>query len=268
MGKASDGKVPSEAQVINGKGLFVTPGLIDTHSILASTLRHMSEQPQTATRWPDDTICFSEHAFGLKSGLRTAVMGGTTTILVLPGSGNVIGGRAVVLQLDPRRETRAMRFHQAPFGLKMACGENPKRVYGSKGRQPMSRMGSISILRRKFIKAQAYRHAQRVHAHERAEWLKKYEKAKNESGDDKKLGKEPFGPARDVGLETLADVLDGKIKVHIHCYRADEMLQMIVCRRNLVSKLSATTQRVLTKLQMFSQKKTSRRCGPIGGGSS
>jgi len=242
VGKKSDIKVPAKAKVIDGKGLFVTPGLIDTHSHLGVYATPHVKATADGNEMTDPTTpyVFSEHAFWPQDpGLRTAVMGGTTTILVLPGSGNVIGGRAVVLQLDPRRETRAMRLHQAPFGLKMACGENPKRVYGSKGRQPMSRMGSISILRRKFIKAQAYRHAQRVHEHERAEWLKKYEKAQDESSDGKKLGKEPFGPTRDVGLETLADVLDGKITVHIHCYRADEMLQMIALSKELGFKISS-----------------------------
>lgn len=132
-----------------------------------------------------------------------------------------------------------MRLMAAPNGLKMACGENPKRVYGRKGRQPMSRMGSISILRRKFIKAQAYHHAQKVHAHERAKWLKKYKAAKSGKEEAKKPGKEPYGPTRDIGLETLADVLDGKIKVHIHCYRADEMLQMIALSKELGFKISS-----------------------------
>jgi len=242
VGPKAEVQVPKSAQVIDAKGRFVTPGLVDTHSHLGVYASPHVKATADGNEMTDPTTpyVFSEHAFWPQDpGLRRAAMGGVTTIQVLPGSGNVIGGRAVTLRLDPRRETRAMRMMEAPNGLKMACGENPKRVYGDKGRQPMSRMGSISILRRAFIKAQAYRHGQRVHAHERAEWLKKYEAAKSGGEDGEKLAKEPFGPARDIGMETLADVLDGKIKVHIHCYRADEMLQMIALSKELGFKISS-----------------------------
>jgi imidazolonepropionase-like amidohydrolase len=242
VGPASKVQVPKDAQVIDAKGRFVTPGLIDTHSHLGVYATPHVKATADGNEMTDPTTpyVFSEHAFWPQDpGLRRAVMGGVTTIQVLPGSGNVIGGRAVVLQMDPRRETRAMRLMQAPNGLKMACGENPKRVYGDKGRQPMSRMGSISILRRAFIKAQAYRHAHKIHLHERTKWMKKYEAAKQGKAKAEKPGKEPYGPARDIGMETLADVLDGKIKVHIHCYRADEMLQMIALSKELGFKISS-----------------------------
>ena len=105
-------------------------------------------------------MSFQNTAFGLKILRFTErYVGGVTTIQVLPGSGNVIGGRAVTLKLKKRLETRSMRFPGAPFGLKMACGENPKRIYGEQKRQPMSRMGNIALLRRAFIQAEAYAHA-------------------------------------------------------------------------------------------------------------
>jgi imidazolonepropionase-like amidohydrolase len=138
----------------------------------------------------------------------------------------VIGGRAVTLKLRPSRETRAMRFPDAPFGLKMACGENPKRVYGGKGRRPMSRMGSVFELRQAFVRAQEYAWKWKKWEREHEAWEKK-RRAAAENPRAPKPGAEPESPNRDLGLETLAAVLDGEIRVHIHCYRADEMLQML-----------------------------------------
>jgi len=110
--------------------------------------------------------------------------------------------------------------------LKMACGENPKRVYGSQGRQPMSRMGNIYKLREAFLKAREY--AWRLEKYEKR--MAAWEKKRARKADDPEApspGPEPEQPDRDLGLETLAAVLEGDIRVHIHCYRADEMLQML-----------------------------------------
>jgi imidazolonepropionase-like amidohydrolase len=127
----------------------------------------------------------------------------------------------------------------APFGLKMACGENPKRVYGDKGRMPMSRMGSIATLRTAFIKAQTYRYNQRAWEIDHQAWQKKRELAEKNPIGAEDPGKEPAPPDRDLGLETLAEVLDGKILVHIHCYRADEMLLMIALSKELGFKIAS-----------------------------
>ncbi|NBW67032.1 hypothetical protein EBR44_14915, partial [bacterium] len=129
--------------------------------------------------------------------------GGVTTIQVLPGSGNLIGGRSVVLKVVPGRSVQEMKFPGAKYGLKMACGENPMRVYQARG--PATRMGNIAGDRAAWINAEAYRRRW-------DNWLA------NKSGDP---------PQRDLGLETLAEVLRGNILVHNHCYMADEMLQMI-----------------------------------------
>jgi imidazolonepropionase-like amidohydrolase len=125
--------------------------------------------------------------------------GGITTLEILPGSANLMGGRSVVLKNVYSRTVQGMKFPGAPYGLKMACGENPKRVYGSKGRMPSTRMGNFAVDRATWIKAREYR-------------------AKRDAG---KL------ETRDLGMETLAAVLDGTILVQNHCYRADEMAQVL-----------------------------------------
>jgi imidazolonepropionase-like amidohydrolase len=97
-----------------------------------------------------------------------------------------------------------MKFPGAPYGLKMACGENPKRTYGEKGRMPSTRMGNIALDRATWAKALEYK--------------RKWDKYEKEGGEP---------PARDLAMDTLRDVLEGKILVHNHCYRADEMANMI-----------------------------------------
>ncbi|MEM1025419.1 MAG: amidohydrolase family protein [Myxococcota bacterium] len=233
--------VPSEMRTYDARGQFITPGIVDTHS-------HMGVYPVpfvpahadgNELTDPTTPYVFSEHAFWPQDpALQAAVIGGVTTIQVLPGSGNVIGGRSVVLKLRPRRAARAMRFPGAPFGLKMACGENPKRVYGEKGRQPGSRMGNIYKLRQAFIEAQAYRRAQREYRDEFEAWKKKHDAAA-EDPKAPRPGEEPKSPKRDLGKETLAQVLEGDIRVHIHCYRADEMLQMIALGDELGYQVTA-----------------------------
>jgi imidazolonepropionase-like amidohydrolase len=108
-----------------------------------------------------------------------------------------------VLKVVPARTVQGMKFPGAKYGLKMACGENPKRVYAQRG--PSTRMGNVAGYRAAWIQAEAYR--------------RRWDKWNaNGQGDP---------PTRDLGLETLAEVLRGNILVHNHCYRADEMAQMI-----------------------------------------
>jgi imidazolonepropionase-like amidohydrolase len=205
---------------VDARGKFVTPGLIDTHSHLGVyAVPHVfaTEDGNEATA-PTTPEVFSEHGFWPQDpAIEAAVRGGVTTIQVLPGSANVIGGRSTVLKLRPRLEARAMRFPGAPFGLKMACGENPKRVYGKKGQRPASRMGNIAVLREAFIKADAYRKDQARHQ----------VALRRSKESDKKDELPPKGPDRSLALETLSLAMDGRIRVHVHCYRADEMLLMI-----------------------------------------
>lgn len=228
-GPADAVRVPSDARIVRAEGRFLTPGLIDTHSHMGVYPMPSVDPHADGNEMTDPTTpyVFSEHAFWPQDpSIDDAVAGGVTTIQVLPGSGNVIGGRAVVLKLRPRREARAMRFPGAPFGLKMACGENPKRVYGSRNQQPMSRMGNVFKMRQAFLQAKTYADKRARYERQIAVWRERLEAARADSAVEPP-GEEPAPVPRDLGLETLADVLEGRVKVHIHCYRADEMLLML-----------------------------------------
>ncbi|HZA14779.1 MAG TPA: amidohydrolase, partial [Myxococcaceae bacterium] len=226
---AGDREPPPGARVIDGRGKFVTPGLIDTHSHLgvypmpaadAHEDGNEMSNPVTAQVW-------AEHSFWPQDpSLWRALAGGVTTIQVLPGSANLIGGRSFVAKLRLDRTARAMRFAGAPPGLKIACGENPKRVYGDRKRDPMSRMANVAGYRAAFQKATEYRRKLAKYERDLAAWRDRQEKgARRTSGD--KPDDPPDPPERDLGMETLAAVLEGRILVHNHCYRADEMSLML-----------------------------------------
>ncbi len=222
--------VPTGAAVLELKGRTITPGLVDTHSHLGvypapswegNSDGNEAVAPTTAqvraadAYWPQDPQ------------IDRARAGGVTTMQILPGSANLIGGRAVTVKtyLDVRGIEDA-RFRGAPEGLKMACGENPKRVYGEKG-GPSTRMGNVAGYRTAFQKAREYRRSWESYRDKIAKWT-----TKRAAGtvDDEARGKDdgpPDPPARDLAAETLASVLEGDILVHNHCYRADEMLGML-----------------------------------------
>jgi imidazolonepropionase-like amidohydrolase len=213
----ADGKVvqvaqqieaPAGARVIVGTGKWVTPGIIDIHSHMgdfavpqtaATSDGNEMTAPVTAEVWAEHSVWPQDPEFS-----RALSHGGVTTVQVLPGSGNLFGGRSVVLKLVSGRTVQEMKFPQAPYGLKMACGENPETVYGPKGRMPSTRMGDIAVDRMTWAKAVEY---------------KRHWEAYEKSGG--------VAPARDLQLDTLAGVLDGKIRVQNHCYRADDMAQVI-----------------------------------------
>src|SRR5881409_859120 len=152
-------EAPSDATVVDGTGKWVTPGVIDTHSHIgvyaapgtfAESDGNEATNPVTAEVW-------AEHSFWPQDPqIPLAIAGGITTIQALPGSANLIGGRSAVLKLVPSRTVQGMKFPGAPYGLKMACGENPKRVYGSRG-GPSTRMGNMAGYRAAFISAEGYR---------------------------------------------------------------------------------------------------------------
>jgi imidazolonepropionase-like amidohydrolase len=207
-----------DAQVIDAEGRWVTPGLIDVHShlgvyaspgIKAHSDGNEATAPVTAQVWAEHSIWPQD------PGFNRARAGGVTAMQILPGSANLIGGRGVTLKNVPSISYQAMKFPSAPHGLKMACGENPKRVYGERKQTPSTRMGNVAGYRAQWIEAQKYIQ----------DW-DEYE-AKKDSKKNDKNGSENKTPTRDLRLETLAAVLKGEVLVHMHCYRADEMMTIL-----------------------------------------
>lgn len=214
---------PAGAIVIDGKGKFVTPGIIDIHSHLGvypSPANEATQDGNEATRPVTADVRAENSVWPQDPGFTRALAGGVTTLEILPGSANLIGGRSVVLKNVSSRTTQGMKFPGVPYDLKMACGENPKRVYGKKG-GPSTWMGDVAGYRDAFQKADSYR----------AKWRKYWNAKKN--------GKEGEKPDRDIGLETLALVLDKKIPVQMHCYRADQMATMIDVAKEFGFRIAA-----------------------------
>ena len=193
------GLIVDGADEIDGTGKFVTPGIIDNHShmgvypapgVRTSSDGNEATSPVTAEVWAEHSVWSQDPQYKL------ALAGGITTFHVLPGSANLFGGRGVTLKNVSANTVPDMKFPGAPHSLKMACGENPKRVYSSRG--PSTRMGNVAGYRDAWIGAEKYK---------------------------KSLEKNPS--QRNLRNETLVGVLDGEILVHNHCYRADEMATMI-----------------------------------------
>lgn len=194
--------IPDGAVVVDGTGKFVTPGIIDSHSHLGVYPSPGVESVQDGNEMvnPSTPYVWAEHSVWPQDPqFPRALASGVTTMQILPGSGNLIGGRSVVLKSVPSVSVRGMKFPGAKYGLKQACGENPKRVYAARG--PMTRMGNVAGWRAQYVQAEAYRRRW-------DKWLA------DRKGDP---------PARDLGLETLADVLRGNILVQWHCYTAHDM---------------------------------------------
>jgi len=206
-------------QSFDASGMWITPGLIDVHSHLGvypspGVRAHSDGNEATA---PNTAEVWAEHSVWPQDpGFVTALAGGVTTLQILPGSANLFGGRSVTLKNVPGQSVMDMKFPGAPYGLKMACGENPKRVYGSRGTPPSTRMGNVAGYRAAWIAAQDYRDQI------------------NKAGDG-----DGEAPLRDLKLETLAGVLDGEILIHNHCYRADEMSVMLEIAREFDYKITA-----------------------------
>jgi imidazolonepropionase-like amidohydrolase len=200
---------PEGGSVIDGAGKFVTPGIIDAHSHLgvypapgidATSDGNEATDPNTAEVWAEHSVWPQDPGFG------RAVAGGITALHILPGSANLFGGRGVTLRpVLGARTVQEMKFPDAPQSLKMACGENPSRVYGGRDSSPATGMGNVAGYRADWARAVEYN--RKVKEHE-------------ESGEG-----DP--PDRDLELETLAGVLNGEILLQWHCYRADEMATAI-----------------------------------------
>ena len=208
-------EVPADAVRVDASGKWVTPGIIDIHSHLgvypspgasAHSDGNEATSPVTAQVWAEHSIWPQD------PGFHAALAGGVTALQILPGSANLVGGRGVTVKNVSSVSYQGMKFPGAPWGLKMACGENPKRVYGQKG-GPSTRMGNIAGFRAAFADA--------------ADYMKKRREAKDGGGK------------RDLKLDTLAGAINGDIRVNIHCYRADEMSIMLDLAKEFGFRIAA-----------------------------
>jgi imidazolonepropionase-like amidohydrolase len=202
-------KAPSGAQVIDGTGMFVTPGIIDCHSHIAvdgsvnegsisvSSIANIGEVLDS-----DDISIYRDLA------------GGVTTANILHGSANSIGGQTIVIKLRWGQPAARLPFEGALPGIKFALGENPKRsnfsIPGREKRYPASRMGVEETIRGAFTEARDYKNAWDAYN-------------KKVAAGEKNL----IPPRRDLRLDPLVEVLEGKRYVHSHCYREDEILMLL-----------------------------------------
>lgn len=201
---------PNGVTVIDARGRWITPGIIDIHTHYGTYLLPQSaaesevtdvtenSDPNVADTWIEHGVRAADPAFAY------ALASGVTTVQVLPGSGALFGGRSIVLKPVPASTVDAMRFPDAPQGLKMACGGNPASSFGGRGRFPNSRQGEIAGIRNAFLDAQRYA----------AEW-RKYRDGKGSE------------PNRNLKLDTLVMAMGGKMPVNLHCYRSDDIANWI-----------------------------------------
>ena len=201
----------------------MTPGVIDTHSHLgvyaAPGIESLPDGNEMTN--PNTAEVSSEHAIWPQDPqFELALAGGVTTMHILPGSGNLFGGRSVTVKNVPARTADAMKFPGAPYGLKMACGENPMRVYGGRNTHAVDADGQ----RRRLPQGVA------VGDGVSREGARRGRRA---ASDPTKR------PDRNLQLETLMGVLDGEIRVQNHCYRADEMATMIDISKEFGFKIAS-----------------------------
>ncbi|MCR9230282.1 amidohydrolase family protein [Gimesia chilikensis] len=205
----TDLKVPGGTTEIDVTGMYVMPGIIDTHSHIMITegINESSQSivPEVRVRDVVNTADPSEYR---------ALAGGVTTARLFHGSANVIGGQDAVVKLKHGKTAREHVLHDAPQGVKFALGENVKF---RTSRFPNTRMGVEATLQRAFLEAVDYRR----------QW-QQYERAKKTDPDLKLVP-----PRRDLRLEALADIVNHEKFIHSHCYRADEILMLLRVASNL-----------------------------------
>ena len=204
---------PADSQIIDATGKFVMPGIIDCHSHIAADSINEGSVSVSAMVGIEDVLNPEDIS------IYRALAGGVTTANILHGSANSIGGKCTVVKLRWGKDAHEMVFQGAMPGIKFALGENPKRAGNPSGqrigaqnvnlRYPATRMGVEDVIREAFTEAKAYQQS----------WKDYNEKIAR--------GEQAIQPRRDLRLEPLVEVLEGKRFVHAHCYRSDEILMLL-----------------------------------------
>jgi imidazolonepropionase-like amidohydrolase len=202
--------VPAGAAVVDGSGKYVMPGIIDCHSHI------MIEAVNEASVSVSSMVGIGDVLNPEDIAVYRALAGGVTTANILHGSANAIGGKTLVMKLRWGKSAGEMKFQGAMPGIKFALGENPKRAgnvtgFGAQAgaRYPATRMGVEDVIREALNDAKVYK----------ASWDAYNAKVAR--------GETAIPPARNLRLEPLVEVLEGKRLVHAHCYRQDEILMLL-----------------------------------------
>ncbi len=208
VGKAAEVKGSADAKIIDGTGMYVTPGFVDSHSHTALDGLNEGSLSVTAMVRMRDVLNDTD------INIYRQLAGGMTTIHQLHGSANAIGGQNAIIKLKWGKPAEEMYVADAPRTVKFALGENPKRsnmpnLPGAQRRFPATRMGVEETIREAFTQGREY--------------MKKWD----EYEAAKKRGENPLPPRKDLKLEAMADILRGKIDIHSHCYRADEIVMLM-----------------------------------------
>lgn len=192
--------IPEDAEIIDLAGKFVTPGLIDVHTHLGVHTEGIGSDGHDFNETSEISTPYIRSIDGLNpqdNGFAEARKHGVTTVQVLPGSANVIGGEIVAVKTVG--SVADQMIIKSPSGMKAALGENPKRIHGSKGRSAVTRMGIAGTLRKQLMRAEDYNQA-----------------LQNDSMT-----------TRDLGLEQLAKVIRREIPLRVHAHRADDIATVI-----------------------------------------
>jgi imidazolonepropionase-like amidohydrolase len=209
VGRAGEVAVPAGAEVVDANGGWILPGLVESLASMGlgepygpSGGDEVSDPVTAGLRILDALNPFDKR-------FEQAARAGITTLMIAPGRANVIGARTAVVK--PRGATAEEMVLIEPAGVKLTLGEGPKDAFGAKGRLPGTRMGSAYVVRKALLDAAEYSRKRR--AHEEAVV----------ASSKKKGGEPPAAPPRDLDLEPLADLLDGKLAAFVECHRADDI---------------------------------------------